>query len=330
MKEAVLVTGVAGFIGSHLGERLLRLGYSVVGLDNLDSFYDPAIKRENIRALEDNSSFRMIRGDIRDKELLNRIFSENSISLVAHLAARAGVRPSLQLPLLYQDVNIGGTINMLEASRSSGVRQFVFASSSSVYGLNSRVPFREDDKIDYPTSPYAASKSAGELFCRTYHHLYGLPVKALRLFTVYGPRQRPEMAIHSFARKIEAGEEIPVYGDGTAKRDYTYIDDIIDGIMGALTSRDPGFQIYNLGDSSPIDIMSLVRLLEKSLGKTARVKNLPQQPGDVPITYADISRAGVDLGYRPAVPIERGVELFVRWYRQSVARLAGNVAGHTN
>jgi len=327
MKGTVLVTGAAGFIGSHLAERLIRLGYSVVGLDNFDTFYQPAIKEENIRALEGNPDYQIIRGDIRDTDLLNRIFAENRINLVAHIAARAGVRPSLQQPLFYQDVNIGGTINMLEVSRSYGVEQFVFASSSSVYGMNSRVPFAEKDKVDYPTSPYAASKAAGELYCRTYNHLYGLPIKALRFFTVYGPRQRPEMAIHLFARMIESGEAIRVFGDGTSKRDYTYIDDIIDGVLKALLSQNHGYEIYNLGDSHPIALVYLIQLLEDALGKKAKVVRLPMQPGDVPITFADISKAEAHLGYRPKITIEEGIDRFVRWYRQTARTLIENTAG---
>lgn len=322
----VLVTGAAGFIGSHLVERLLCLGYQVVGLDNFDDFYDPAIKRKNIGPLEGHERCRIIPGDIRDADLLNRIFSENDISLVAHLAARAGVRPSIQQPGLYQEVNIGGTINLLEVSKAFGVKQFVFASSSSVYGLNAQVPFNEDAKVDYPTSPYAASKTAGELFCRTYSHLYGLPVKALRFFTVYGPRQRPEMAIHLFTRMIASGEEIPIFGDGTSNRDYTYISDITDGTLQALTSQNQGFEIFNLGNSHPIDLKYLIQLIEEALGKKARIKNLPMQPGDVPTTFADISKAETYLGYQPKITIEEGINLFVQWYLKSANSLVGNLA----
>jgi len=314
MNSKVLVTGAAGFIGSHLVERLVSLGYEVVGLDNFDDFYPPAVKRENIRTLEAEEGFYMIEGDIRDTDLLTRIFSEHNISLVAHLAARAGVRASLQKPVLYQDVNIRGTINLLEASRTYGVKQFVFASSSSVYGLNTKVPFREDDKVDYPTSPYATSKAAAELFCRTYNHLYGLPVTVLRLFTVYGPRQRPEMAIHLFTRMIDSGEEIPVFGDGTSKRDYTYVSDIINGILQALASQNQGFEIFNLGDSHPIALEYLIHLLEEALGKKAKIKRLPMPPEDMIITFAEISKAQAALAYQPKISIEEGIPLFVRWY----------------
>jgi UDP-glucuronate 4-epimerase len=317
MKDTVLVTGAAGFIGSHLVERLLNLRYQVVGLDNFNEFYSPAVKRENIRALEAEEGFCMIEGDIRDTDLLARIFSEHNISLVAHLAAQAGVRPSLEQPVLYQDVNIRGTINLLEASRTYGVRQFVFASSSSVYGLNSKIPFSEDDKVDYPTSPYAASKLAAELYCRTYNHLYGLSVLALRLFTVYGPRQRPEMAIHMFTRMIDSGKEIPVFGNGTSKRDYTYVSDIVDGIFQALTSQSQGFEILNLGNNHPVTLEYLIHLIEEALGKSAKIKNLPMQAGDVPITFAEISKAKTRLGYQPKVTIEEGISQFVQWYRKS-------------
>jgi UDP-glucuronate 4-epimerase len=322
--KSVLVTGAAGFIGSHLVERLLLLGYRVVGLDNFDSFYEPAIKRRNIRSVEENTRYSLIQGDIRDTGLLARIFPENDIDLVAHLAARAGVRPSLQHPLLYQDVNIAGTINLLEASRTFGVRRLIFASSSSVYGLNTQAPFSEDAKTDYPTSPYAASKAAAELYCRTYSHLYGLPVSVLRLFTVYGPRQRPEMAIHLFTRMIESGKEISLFGDGTSERDYTYVSDIIDGMIAALTSEDKGFEVYNLGNSHPVGLEDLIRIIEEALGKKARIKRIPMQPGDVPLTYADISKSEAHLGYRPKVSIREGIGLFVRWYRESAYSLKGS------
>jgi len=314
MKGSVLVTGAAGFIGSHLAERLVQLGYRVVGLDNFDDYYPMAIKRDNIRSLEAEEGFRMVEGDVRDASLLTRIFSENSIDLVAHLAARAGVRRSLEQPLLYQDVNITGTINLLEASRIYGVRQFIFTSSSSVYGFNSKVPFKEEFNVNYPLSPYAASKAAAELFCRTYSHLYGLPVIVVRPFTVYGPRQRPEMAIHLFTKMIDSGEEIPVFGDGTSKRDYTYISEIVNGILQGLTSQNREFEIFNLGSSRPIALEYLIHLLEEALGKKAKVKRLPMQPGDADITYADISKAKTYLGYQPKITIEEGISLFVQWY----------------
>ena len=314
MNASVLVTGAAGFIGSHLAEQLIRQGHRVIGLDNFDDFYPPSIKRENIRVLESEEGFSMIEGDIRDADLLSRIFSEYDISLVAHLAARAGVRPSIQQPLLYDDMNIRGTINMLEASRTCGIQQFVFTSSSSVYGLNTKVPFDENDKVDCPTSPYAASKAAAELLCRTYNHLYGLPITVLRLFTVYGPRQRPEMAIHKFTRMIESGEEVTVFGDGTSKRDYTYVSDIVDGITQALAYQNRGFEIFNLGDSRPIALEYLVSVIEEALEKKAMIKNMMMPPGDVPVTYAGISKARALLDYQPKISIEEGVSLFVKWY----------------
>jgi UDP-glucuronate 4-epimerase len=317
MKKAVLITGAAGFIGSHLAGKLLDLGYQVTGLDNFDDYYSPAIKRDNSCILEMRDGFKMVKGDIRDTSLLTRVFSENNISLVVHLAARAGVRPSLEKPLLYQDVNIGGTINLLEASRAHGVTRFVFASSSSVYGLNSKVPFSEEDKIESPTSPYGASKIAGELYCRTYHNLYSLPIVALRFFTVYGPRQRPEMAIHLFTRMIDSGEEIKLFGDGSSKRDYTNIEDIVSGIVRALTFPHQGFEIFNLGNSHPIALDYLIHLIEEALVKKARIRRLPVQAGDVPITYADVSKAKARLGYQPKIAIEEGIASFVQWYLKS-------------
>jgi UDP-glucuronate 4-epimerase len=318
MKNTVLITGVAGFIGSHLAERLLDKGYQVAGLDNFDDYYPPDIKRRNIHSVGAGDGFHLIEGDIRDASLINRIFTDYNIGLVAHLAARAGVRPSLKQPILYQDVNIGGTINLLEASRTRGVGQFLFTSSSSVYGSSTNLPFSEDVKLDSPTSPYAASKLAAELFCHTYHHLYGLPVTVIRPFTVYGPRQRPEMAISLFTRQIDSGEEIYVFGDGTSKRDYTHVSDIVDGLMQALTSRNRDFEIFNLGDSRPIELISLIHIIEEALGKKAKIKYLPEQKGDMPVTCADISKAGKYLGYTPRVTIEEGIRRFTEWYRQSV------------
>ncbi len=317
MKNTVLVTGAAGFIGSHLTEKLCASGYRVIGLDNFDDYYPPAIKRYNIRSIEATGRFDLIEGDIRDTDLINRIFTDNDISLVAHLAARAGVRPSIQRPALYQDVNIGGTINLLEASQSHDIRQFLLASSSSVYGSSTSLPFNEDIKLDCPTSPYAASKLAAELFCRTYHHLYSLPVIVIRPFTVYGPRQRPEMAISLFTRQIDSGKEISVFGDGTSQRDYTFISDIVDGMFRALTSTNKRFEIFNLGNSRPISLKSLIGILEEVLEKKAKIKYLPEQKGDMPITYADITKAGKHLGYQPRVTIEEGIAQFVEWYRQS-------------
>lgn len=316
--KRVLVTGGAGFIGSHLCQRLLKEGYEVVCLDNFDAFYDPAIKRgnvEEIRAAEGGRGFQVVEGDIRDRGLLNDLFRKSSFDLVIHLAARAGVRPSLQHPLLYEEVNARGTLNLLEVCRECGVVNFIFGSSSSVYGKNRKVPFSEGDSLEAMISPYAVTKRVGELFCYAYHHLYGMNISCLRFFTVYGPRQRPEMAIHKFTRLIHREEKIPLYGDGTSRRDYTYIDDVIDGVMGAMRKL-RGYDIFNLGESQTVPLRELVSLLEDALGKKAQVEALPEQPGDVPITYADISKARRLLGYDPRVAIEEGIEWFVRWFAE--------------
>jgi UDP-glucuronate 4-epimerase len=317
MKETVLVTGAAGFIGSQLAARLLSLGYRVIGLDNFDNFYSPAIKRRNIRTLEAQDGFQLIEGDIRDGFLLHQIFPKNSIEAVIHLAALAGVRPSLEKALAYQDVNVRGTINLLEVSRDQGIKKFVFASSSSVYGLGEKVPFSEEAKIDHPISPYAASKAAAELFCRTYNHLFGLPVVVLRLFTVYGPCQRPEMAIHRFVKMIDQGEKVTIFGDGGARRDFTYIDDITAGFEAALAYHKTSFDIFNLGRGKTIELMYLLQLIEEALGKKARIAKLPPQQGDVPITLADISKARTMLGYQPKTSVEEGIPSFIRWYREN-------------
>lgn len=313
MKEVALVTGAAGFIGSHLAERLLGRGYRVIGLDNFDDYYPAKIKWDNVRSLETAEDFQLEQGDIRDASLLARILSENSVSVVAHLAARAGVRPSLEQPLLYQDVNIGGTINLLEASRTFGVKQFIFASSSSVYGSNHKIPFSEDIYVDVPVAPYATSKVAAELYCRTYNHLYNLPVIIFRLFTVYGPRQRPEMAIHRFVRMVDRGEEITLFGDDTS-RDYTYIDDIISGIEAGLAYSEEAFQVFNLGGGRNISLGYLLKLIEETLGEKARIKHCPLPAGELSVTLADISRAQSVLGYQPKTSIEEGIPLFAQWY----------------
>ena len=316
-KETILVTGGAGFIGSHLVERLLAQGRRVVILDNFDDFYDPEIKRRNIQGLEGNGNFKLIEGDIRDITLLNKVFDEYEITKVIHLAARAGVRASLKDPVLYEEVNVKGTLNVLEACRVHGVENFLFASSSSVYGANGKVPFREDDEAIYPISPYAATKRAAELLCWTYHNLYEIPISILRFFTVYGPRQRPEMAIHKFTRLIDQGKPVPVYGDGTSRRDYTFITDIIDGIVSALDRPYP-FEIFNLGNSKTVELRHLISLIEEALGKRAQIKALPPQPGDVPITYASIEKAEKMLGYNPQVEIKVGIKKFVNWYKTNL------------
>lgn len=312
--ESILVTGGAGFIGSHLCERLLSQGRSVACLDNFDPYYSPDVKRNNIAASLRNKRFRLDECDIRDREKLSGLFSSRRFDAVVHLAARAGVRPSIKDPHVYQDVNIGGTINLLELCREHGVKRFIFGSSSSVYGDCEKVPFSEADVLMKPVSPYAASKQSCELFCYTYHHLYDISITCLRFFTVYGPRQRPDMAIHKFTRLIDGGKQIEIYGDGTSRRDYTYIDDIIDGVQAAIDKNLP-FEIINLGESQTTELNRLVSLIEQSLGKKAKIKRLPMQAGDVPVTYADISKAKKLLGYKPRVKVEDGIPLFVKWYK---------------
>jgi UDP-glucuronate 4-epimerase len=313
--KKVLVTGGAGFIGSHLCQRLRREEIKVVVLDNFDPFYEPAIKHRNLRSLQGDGGFRLVEGDIRDEKLVEELFAAEGFDTVFHLAARAGVRPSLQEPRLYHDVNVTGTVTLLEAARRNQVEHFVFGSSSSVYGNNKKVPFAEDDLVDHPISPYAASKKAGELISYTYHHLYGMNISCLRFFTVYGPRQRPEMAIHKFTRLITNGEPVPRFGGGGTVRDYTYIDDIIDGVV-ATRRRAKGFSIYNLGESLTTSLGHLIELIEDAVGNKALIREQPAQPGDVECTYADVTRARDELGYKPAVPVEEGIPRFVEWYRQ--------------
>jgi UDP-glucuronate 4-epimerase len=314
----ILVTGGAGFIGSHLCERLLGERVKVICLDNFDSFYDPNVKIKNVDGVKKKAPdlFELVTGDIRNPEHLKGIFQENKIDFVVHLAARAGVRPSISDPLLYQDVNIRGTIVLLESCKAHGIKDFIFASSSSVYGENQRVPFTEKDLDIQPISPYGATKRAGELLCYSYHHLYGMNIACLRIFTAYGPRQRPEMAIHKFARLIDQGEKIPIYGDGSSRRDYTYIDDLIDGILGVIRHH-RGFEIYNLGESQTTSLKGLIRLIEKAIGKKANVEMLDPQPGDVSVTYADITKAKRMLKYQPGVKMEEGIKRFVEWYKKN-------------
>ncbi len=314
MSDTMLVTGGAGFIGSHMVERLLDRGHRVICLDNFDSYYDPAIKRENLRPAMGKEGFTLVEGDIRDRELLNKLLSQDRIKVVVHLAAMAGVRPSIERPAIYEEVNVQGTINLLEACKGSGIERFVFASSSSVYGADAKAPFSEEVKVDHPASPYAASKAAGELFCYTYHQLCGFPVIALRFFTVYGPRQRPEMAIHKFTRLIHQGKVVPLYGEGRLSRDFTYIADVVDGIEAALTRPITGFEVINLGNSHPVEVKYIVELIEKHLGRKARIELLPTPQGDVPMTSADISRARWILGYEPKVSLQEGIGLFAQWY----------------
>jgi UDP-glucuronate 4-epimerase len=285
-------------------------------LDNFDDFYDPHIKRRNIQEATKNAGFELVEGDIRDNHLLARVFQGQTFDVVVHLAARAGVRPSIDFPKLYEEVNVRGTVSLLDACRAFGTKSIVFASSSSVYGGNSKVPFSEKDRVETPISPYGATKKAGELFCYTYHRLFGINIACLRYFTAYGPRQRPEMAIHKFTRLIDADEKVPIYGDGQSMRDYTYIDDIIEGTMGAIYANE-GYEIYNLGESRTIRLSDLIRVLEKTLGKKAIIEGLPVQRGDMPVTYANIEKARKKLSYAPRVSMEEGIRRFVEWYRQN-------------
>jgi UDP-glucuronate 4-epimerase len=309
----VLVTGAAGFIGSHVSEALVARGDRVIGLDSFDDYYDPAIKRSNIGALKLSDRFQMIEGDIRDPETVMDAF-DAPITGVIHLAARAGVRPSIERPLDYATTNVDGTVNLLEAARAGAVERFVFGSSSSVYGAANEVPFSEDQRVDRPISPYAATKVAGEALCYTWHHLHDLPIVVLRFFTVYGPRQRPDLAINKFVGLMEAGEPIPQFGDGSSSRDYTYVADIARGVLAALDS-DCDFEILNLGGSSPIRLDEMIAAVGEAVGVAPEVRVLDNQPGDVPRTYADVSKAKRVLGWEPEWTLAEGLQEFVRWYR---------------
>jgi len=312
---SILVTGGAGFIGSSLIDKLIKKDEKVICLDNFNDYYSPEIKKENISSYLDKKNFKLVVGDILDKELLKRVFKKEEVKIVVHLAARAGVRPSLLNPHLYEEVNVGGTLNLLELSRDN-IENFVFASSSSVYGVNSKIPFSEGDPIEKPVSPYAATKRAAELLCYTYHHLYNIPLVCLRFFTAYGPRQRPDMAIHKFTKLIDEGKKITMFGSGSSRRDYTYISDIIEGVISSL-HKEFSFEVINLGNSRTVELRHLISLIEKGLRKKAKVKQLPDQLGDVPITYAKIDKAKRLLGYKPEVKIEEGIEKFIFWYKKS-------------
>jgi len=316
----LLVTGGAGFIGSHLADRRLAKGDRVVVLDDFNDYYDPLAKRANVAPHLGNSRYRLVEGDIRDRALVFRLFAEEGFDAVLHLAARAGVRPSLSQPVLYEEVNCVATWHLLEGAVAHGKPRFVFASSSSVYGINAKLPFAEDDPIEKPISPYATTKRAGELQVFNAHHLNGLPAMCLRFFTVYGPRQRPEMAIARFIRGVEAGEPLPYYGDGSSRRDYTYIDDIADGVEAALESAIP-FEIVNLGGAHPVTLAELVAAVEKATGRPARLDRRPIQPGDVPVTFASVEKAERLLGFRARVPLEEGLRRAVAWYRESLEKL---------
>ena len=311
----ILVTGGAGFIGSHLVNRLLSRGDRVSIVDNFDGFYETAIKRRNIEEALAHKDCRLYENDIRDASALESAWRREPIDVVVHLAARAGVRPSIKDPALYADVNVNGTVRMLEAARKYGCGKFVFASSSSVYGNNQKLPFGEDDRVDFPISPYAATKKACEELCYTYHHLYELPMTCLRFFTVYGPRCRPDLAVTKFTRLIDEGQPIPMYGDGSMRRDYTYIDDIIDGVVAAI-EKCGSYRIINLGESKPIVLRDMIATIGKALGKEPIIESQPQPPGDVDVTFADISRARAELGYDPTTDFADGIARYVAWYQE--------------
>ena len=311
----ILVTGGAGFIGSHLVEKLLSLGHDVAILDDFNDFYDPQIKRQNIAAVAKDVAIHRL--DLRDSGAVRNLFHREKFEAIAHLAARAGVRPSIQNPQLYYDTNVDGTLHLLDAARVTGVERFIFASSSSVYGNSKTVPFSEDRQLIQTLSPYGATKIAGEFLCSTYSHLYGMRVVALRYFTVYGPRQRPDLAIHQFTRRIHAGKPIDQFGDGTTRRDYTYIDDIIQGTIAALKYDGPMFDIFNLGENETIQLRDLIAGIENALGEKAKINRLPEQPGDMPVTYADISKARELLGYNPSTRLSDGLPRFIEWFLQS-------------
>ncbi len=317
-----LVTGGAGFIGYHVCERLLQMGHAVWVIDDLNEFYSPALKQKNIEDLKAlGKQFTFVKGDITFPSHLKKVFSLANFDQMIHLAARAGVRPSLAEPAYYQRVNVEGTVKLLEAAREQGVNKVTIASSSSVYGVNAKVPFSEDDPVFTAISPYAASKLACEALGHVYHHIYGMDVAMLRFFTVYGPRQRPDLAIHKFAKLITEGKPIPVFGDGSTARDYTYISDIVDGVI-SVTQKEFGYRIFNLGESQTVKLAYLIELLEKTLGKRAIIDRQPAQPGDVPITFANIGKARSLLGYSPGIKIEQGIQLFVEWFKANAAAQA--------
>lgn len=311
----ILLTGGAGFIGSHLAEALLKKGYRVVIVDNFNDYYSPQRKEENLDGIRDHLRLEVVRADIRDRERMRELFSRHRFPAVIHLAARAGVRPSLVQPLLYQDVNVGGTLVLLESARRAGTKTFFFASSSSVYGNCPRIPLRESEPDLRPISPYGLTKLSGEHLCRIFHRQYGLRIAVFRFFTVYGPRQRPDMAIHAFSRLISEGREIPVFGDGNSRRDYTFIDDIVTGILLALDGEFD-CEVFNLGGGHSITLSKLINLLGEKLARTPILKRLPFQPGDVMATLADVSKAGKLLGYRPATGLAQGIERFITWFRE--------------
>jgi len=326
-KRKVLVTGCAGFIGFHVSRRLLELGRSVLGLDNLNRFYDEGLKAARLDMLKQHSGFEFVRADVADRDAVASLFRAPDLGPLVHLGAQAGVRHSLEDPHLYVDSNVVGFVNLMEEARKYKVPHFVFASSSSVYGANKKTPMSESDRVDHPVSLYAATKKSNELIAHVYAHLYCLPVTGLRFFTVYGPWGRPDMAMFKFCKSILEGTPIEVYNDGRMKRDFTYIDDVVEGIVrvlddspvvkidsGAAHDTSPHYRVFNIGNNEPVDLGKLVELLEIKLGRKANIKYLPMQPGDVPVTYADIDQLSRDVGYRPSTPIESGVSKFVDWY----------------
>lgn len=316
----ILVTGAAGFIGSHVCEYFVNLGHSIIALDNFDSFYPIEFKELNLSKLKTSSQFKLYKTDIRDIKALNDIFCQNKVEIVIHLAAKAGVRASIDSVEEYYDVNVNGTICLLESMRKNEVKKMLFASSSSIYGNNSKSPFSETDSVDNPISPYASTKKSGELLCHVYTHLYNFDITCLRFFTVFGPRQRPDLAINKFTRLIDEGKPIPFYGDGSTSRDYTYVEDIVQGIHCAINHLN-GYQIFNLGESNVVTLNQLVQTIETSLNKKAILNKQPMQPGDVGKTYADISKAKSQIGYNPKFDFETGIIEFVKWYKSQKVNL---------
>ena len=311
----ILVTGIAGFIGSNLGEHLIKGDFKIIGIDNFDPFYNRTTKLNNLELLSKAPGFKFYEADIRDISSLRSVFNAEKPDIIIHLAAKAGIRPSLKDPKAYYDVNVMGTLNILEMMKEFNISKMIFGSSSSIYGNNKKVPFSENDSVDNPISPYASSKKSCELLCHTYHHLYDFDIFCLRFFTVYGPRQRPDLAIHKFTKLIMEGNPIPFYGDGSTERDYTYIDDIVNGILGAMNNLN-GYDIFNIGESKTISLSKMVTTLENIIGKIAILEKLPMQPGDVEKTYADISKAKQILGYNPTFSFEEGIEKFIKWLNE--------------
>lgn len=319
----ILVTGAAGFIGSHVCEYFINVGHSIIALDNFDDFYPIELKKLNLAELKTSDRFKFYKTDIRDSNALDEIFSQNKVEVVIHLAAKAGVRFSMESIKEYYDVNVNGTVCLLESMRKNGVKKMLFASSSSVYGNNSKLPFSETDPVDNPISPYASTKKSGELLCHVYHHLYNFDISCLRFFTVFGPRQRPDLAIHKFARLIDEGKPIPFYGDGSTSRDYTYITDIVHGINCAFNHLN-GYQLFNIGESNVITLNELVKTIESVLNKKAILNKQPMQAGDVIKTCADISKAKLEIGYDPKFDFEGGISEFVKWYKMASKLVSQN------